>query len=108
MAMATISHIFIAPAARQPMQEVARVNAIAHRGLEGDRYVDGRGSWSNARKAAHRDVTLIGAEDIARANAPLARPYAPAETRRNLVVSGEIDLLALIGREFTVGTIRMR
>ena len=89
------------------MQSVQAVQAIAGAGLDGDRYATGKGTFSGKRHNL-RHVTLIGTDDIDEANAKLAVAFTPAETRRNIIVSGRIDLLGLIGREFMVGGVKMR
>ena len=72
-------------------------DAAAHagRGLEGDRYFDGAGTFSNPHSDGH-DLTLIEAEVVDALGLP------PAEARRNVVTRG-IDLNALVGRRFRVG-----
>ena len=76
------------------MKEVDEVNAIAGKGLQGDRYASGSGK---------RGITLIQAEHlpvIAALSGHLK--IAPATLRRNVVVSG-IPLIALIGKQFRIG-----
>jgi MOSC domain-containing protein YiiM len=89
------------------MMELQSVKAVAGVGLEGDRYARKDGTFSGKRDDI-RHVTLISASDVALSNAQLEIPYALRETRRNLVVDGAIALLDLIGKEFTVGTVRLR
>jgi len=62
----------------------------AGRRREGDRYFDGRGTFSNAYGRGH-DLTLIEAEVLEELQ------LAPEEARRNVVTRG-IDLNALVGR----------
>ena len=69
--------------------------AHAARGLEGDRYFDAAGTFSNPYSDGH-DLTLIEAEVVDELGLP------PAEARRNVVTRG-IDLNALVGRRFRVG-----
>lgn len=83
---------------------VPEVEVRAGRGLVGDRYYDGVGTWSQW-PGAGRDVTLIAAE-ILEQLAPQYRISA-AESRRNLLVCG-IDLDALLGREFRIGSVWFR
>jgi MOSC domain-containing protein len=98
----TIEAIVMAPEAEAPMVRVDRATARAGRGLEGDRYVDGRGTFSNAYARGH-DLTLIEAEVLDTLELPGGR-LAPEEARRNLVTRG-IDLNALVGSRFTVGDV---
>jgi hypothetical protein len=91
----TVEALAIAPAAEAPMALVDGAAAHAGRGLEGDRYFDGEGTFSNPHSDGH-DLTLIEAEVVDELGLP------PAEARRNVVTRG-IDLNALVGRRFRVG-----
>ena len=84
------------------MIRVDRASARAGRGLEGDRYFEGRGSFSNAHGRGH-DLTLIAAEVLDALALPGGR-LAPEDARRNVVTRG-IDLDALLGRRFRVGDV---
>ena len=77
------------------MELVDEAAAHAGRGLEGDRYFDHAGTFSNPHSDGH-DLTLIEAEVVDELGLP------PAEARRNVVTRG-IDLNALVGRRFRVG-----
>ncbi len=96
----TVEAIMVAPEAEASMVRIDRAMARAGRGLEGDRYVDQRGTFSNAYARGH-DLTLIEAEVLDNLELPAGR-LAPEEARRNLVTRG-IDLNALVGRHFRVG-----
>ena len=97
----------VAPVAEAPMQLVRHAFAIAGRGLEGDRYADGVGTFSPRR--AHRpgyELTLIAAEvveDLTTRDAELDF----LSTRRNVLTRG-MDVNALVGRDFTIGDVRCR
>lgn len=90
-----VDGIFLAPAAEAPMVAADAVQVVAGRGLEGDRYFDGAGTFS-ARGSTGRDITFVDAAALE------AAEVAPLESRRNVVVSG-VDLDGLIGRSFRVG-----
>ena len=78
------------------MREVQSVQAMAGKGLVGDRYAGGSGK---------RGVTLIQAEHLPAIAALSGREQvAPALLRRNLVVSG-LPLVALKGRRFRIGSV---
>jgi MOSC domain-containing protein YiiM len=98
-----VEAIVIAPAAEAPMVRVDSAVASAGRGLEGDRYFDGRGTFSNVHGRGY-DLTLIEAEVLDELDLPAGR-LAPEEARRNVLTRG-IDLNALVGRPFTVGGVR--
>jgi len=91
----TVEAIAIAPAAGAPMALVHEAAAHGGRGLAGDRYVDGRGTFSSPYSRGH-DLTLIESEVVE------ALGLAPETARRNVVTRG-IDLDALVGRRFRVG-----
>ncbi len=79
------------------MALVEQATAHAGRGLEGDRYVGGEGTFSNPYSRGH-DLTLIEGEVIDDLG------VAPELPRRNVVTRG-IDLNALVGRRFRVGEV---
>jgi hypothetical protein len=90
-----VEALAVAPAAEAPMARVEAATALAGRGLEGDRYAAGHGTFSNPHSRGH-DLTLIEAEVVD------ALGLAPETARRNVVTRG-IDLNALVGRRFRVG-----
>jgi MOSC domain-containing protein YiiM len=98
----TVEAIAIAPEAEAVMVQVERVRARAGRGLEGDRYFERRGTFSNAYARGH-DLTLIEAEVLDALTLPAGR-LALEEARRNIVTRG-IDLNALVGTRFRIGDV---
>jgi MOSC domain-containing protein YiiM len=91
----TVRWIGVRPARAQPMNELVSVEAVAGKGLRGDRYAGGSGK---------RGITLIQSEHLP-AIAALSghAQVAPALLRRNVVVSG-LPLIALKGRRFRIGS----
>lgn len=88
--------IGLRPASRKPIKETSEVNVI-ETGLEGDRAT--KNSPSNKRQ-----VTLIQHEHLVAAASFLGKENIdPNLTRRNIVVKG-INLNALKGRKFRIGT----
>lgn len=96
--------IHIAPKAGVPMEARPYAQAIAGRGLEGDRYFDGAGYWSN-NSAVDREITLIEIEAIEALAREKQIEIAPGVARRNLVTRG-VPLNHLVGQEFQVGVVR--
>lgn len=90
-----VEGVFLAPAAEAPMVSADAVPVVAGRGLEGDRYFDGAGTFSE-KGGTGREITFADAAALEAAG------VAPLECRRNVVVSG-VDLDGLIGRSFRVG-----
>ncbi len=98
-----VEGIFTAPVRDAPCLEHEEREAAPGRGLAGDRYAVGRGTFSAPGRGG-QDLTLIEAEALDELAARGIR-LAPAAARRNLVTRG-IRLDALIGREFRVGEVR--
>ena len=104
-------HIHIAPSASYEMEELAQATLVAGRGIEGDRYYLGTGTYSAL--PAMREITLIEAEvldALARNDPPLQDgPIVlhPGEHRRNLTVRG-VPLGHLVGQRFRVGAAVLR
>jgi len=109
--MGKVTALYICAAPGQAMRACDKVQALAGRGLQGDRYAADEGTFSRAARQTIRHVTLIDHDAIVAANERLTRrgmqPFAPHETRRNIVTEG-IDVYALLGREFRVGGVCMR
>jgi hypothetical protein len=98
----TVELIALATEAEHPMREVSTAEAVEGRGLLGDRYERGAGTFSNPRGRGY-DLTLVEAEALEELSAKGVE-LAPIEARRNLVVRG-IALDDLIGRRFRVGEV---
>ena len=90
-----VEAIVIAPEAEAAPLTVPSARAMAGRGLEGDRYADGRGTFSPG-PGGGRALTLIEGEVLEQLG------LAPEAARRNVVTSG-IRLNPLVGARFTVG-----
>jgi MOSC domain-containing protein YiiM len=98
-----VEAIVIAPEAEAPMVRVDSAVARADRGLEGDRYFEKRGTFSNVHGRGY-DLTLIEAEVLDSLELPTDR-LAPEEGRRNVLTRG-IDLNALVGKPFIIGNVQ--
>lgn len=94
--------IAIADSAEAPMREVERVEALAGRGLRGDRYERKAGTFSDPGGLGY-DLTLVESEAL-RGLRSKSVGLPAAEARRNIVTEG-IELDALIGRRFRVGDV---
>jgi MOSC domain-containing protein YiiM len=104
----TLLSIHIAAKAGAPVEQLEHVEAIAGRGLQGDRYLDGIGAgyWSK-HPGPGRQITLIEIEAIEALQQEKKIAIAPGAARRNLVTRG-VPLNHLVGREFQVGEVRLR
>jgi MOSC domain-containing protein YiiM len=97
--------IFIASQPEELPHSVKNVRVMAGKGLEGDRYAAGIGTFSN--NPGKRDVTLIESEMLATFEHETGKSLAAAESRRNLLTQG-VRLNDLVDREFQIGSIRLR
>jgi MOSC domain-containing protein YiiM len=98
--------IYVAPGEGVPMEARDAAHAIAGKGLDGDRYAIEAGKYSGT-KVGKRAVTLIEREAVDGVRAEYDLELAEQETRRNLVTEG-VPVNHLVGKEFTVGGVRMR
>jgi MOSC domain-containing protein YiiM len=98
--------IYIAARKGIDLAPVAKIEAVAGRGLEGDRYFLKEGTFSN-KDGPDREVTLIESEALE----GLAREYEitlqGAQARRNLLTRG-VPLNHLVGKTFAIGPVRLR
>jgi MOSC domain-containing protein YiiM len=98
--------IYLAPSAGKPLTPEAEVRAIIGRGLEGDRYERGIGSFSRW-PGTGRAVTLIEQEVIASVLAETGLDLDSGRSRRNIVTEG-VRLNELVGKTFRIGTALFR
>lgn len=96
--MGTVVAISITPKSGEPTVSVQEVRALVGRGLEGDRYCDTK---------PDAQVTLIAAEAIDAMVQEEGYPLAYGDARRN-IVTRDVPLNDLVGREFKVGDVSMR
>lgn len=102
----TVLSLHTAPTVGAPMVSHNAIQAVAGKGLEGDRYFLGEGfySWFTGPL---REVSLIEAEVLERLAHDHHIELIPGETRRNIVTRG-VPLGHLIGQTFRVGQVLMR
>ena len=101
----TVDSLHIASAAKAPMQAVDHVEAIPGAGLRGDRYFLKQGTFY--KPEPDFELTLIEAEAIEAMKREYNLGLTLGEARRNVVTRG-VPLNHLVGREFTVGGVRVR
>jgi hypothetical protein len=94
-AVGRVVALFVAPTAGAPMGSRDQVRAIDGRGLDGDRYAAGAGTFSGPMGY---EVTLVDSAAAALVDGELAT----ADLRRNILTT-DIDLPSLVGRRFRVG-----
>jgi MOSC domain-containing protein YiiM len=92
--------MFVAEKAKQQPVAVPRARAVAGRGLLGDRYFIGKGTFSHWGGTG-RALTIVEAEALEE----IGLDYADA--RRNVVVRG-VSLNPLVGRRFRIGGVELQ
>lgn len=97
--------INIASSAEAPMQTVDEVRAVPGKGLEGDRYFFRQGTFHKPQP--DRELTLIEAEAIEAMKRELNVDYGLSDSRRN-IVTRDVPLNHLVGKEFMIGDVRVR
>lgn len=96
----TVERIFTRPTSGGQLLENIQVKVIAGAGIEGD--------WNfGKRNHPGQNITLIEAEEIETFLKFHARPYDLSVTHRNVVTRG-VRLNALVGQEFSIGTVLFR
>lgn len=86
----TLQNIYLRPARGAPCISTQQAEAVAKKGLVGDRT---HSTPSSNPLGSNRQITLIQAEHIAVISALTGKPVDAAKLKRNLVVAG-INLLA--------------
>ncbi len=101
----SVVSIHIAPAAEETMISVSEVAAVAGKGLEGDRYFKQDGTFS--KPEPDRELTLIEVEALEGLKKESDIELNQGDPRRNIVTRG-VPLNHLVGRDFTIGEVRVR
>lgn len=101
----TVESIHIAPAAKATTRAIDQVRALPGVGLEGDRYALQQGTFS--KPLPDFELTLVEAEAIEALKREYDVELAPGEARRNVVTRG-VPLNHLVGREFSIGEVKIR
>src|SRR5438067_13460423 len=94
-----VEGIFIATEPKGKPTPLTEVEAIAGRGLAGDRYANHTGTWWKPEGRTGQHVTLIEAEAIEDVAAEAGITVGPGQTRRTLVTRS-IRLADLLGQRF--------
>ncbi len=102
----TVDSIHIAPAGGEPTVSLDQAHAVPGKGLEGDRYFSGDGSFSE-KSGPDREITLIEIEAIQALEREYKYKLSPGDARRNIVTRG-VPLNHLVGIEFSVGEVTLR
>ncbi|HEY7603339.1 MAG TPA: MOSC domain-containing protein [Gaiellaceae bacterium] len=92
----TVAGILVAPAAEAALVRVDAAEAVSGKGLVGDRYAKGRGTFSAPGRGY--ELTLVESEVLDEIDLPWE------DARRNIVTAG-IALNALVGERFRIGQV---
>lgn len=96
--------IYVAEKRGRPCQPVEEVDAVAGKGLVGDRGFEGKGTYGGRDNC---DVTLIELEAVEAFAHEAGVQFSAADSRRNFVTVG-VPLNHLVDRDFWVGEVKMR
>lgn len=96
-----VLEIYLAPKSEAAVLSTPEARAAVGLGLEGDRYFQKIGAFSN-KGGPGREVTIIASEAIAAYESEYEVKLAPGEHRRNVTTRG-IDVNALVGVDFRIG-----
>ena len=101
----TVESIHVASTAQGMPQSVGQATAIPGAGLEGDRYALKLGTFYKPKP--DYELTLIEAEAIEALRRDYQVQLAAGDARRN-IVTRNVPLNHLVGREFAIGEVRIR
>jgi hypothetical protein len=106
--MSSVLEIYIAEQAGSPMLARQEIQLERGKGILGDRYANDCGTFSEKlADLPDKEITLIESEMVDVFNSEQGFQYKPADFRRNLVTEG-VRLNELVGKEFTVGDVRLK
>jgi hypothetical protein len=98
----TVERIHVASGTGGDPEPQEAVEAVAGRGLRGDRYFDGDGVYNEQADLEPSDVTLVEAEALAAAADEFDVDLTAGAHRRNVTTRG-VALADLVGERFRVG-----
>ncbi|MBD3791574.1 MAG: MOSC domain-containing protein [Campylobacterales bacterium] len=100
--------IIIGEQPKKPLHYVDSIRAVKGRGLEGDRYFYGEGTFNKPQlDQSVREVSLLPYESLAECNSRLGADLDFTDLRRNLVIEG-FDAEQIGGRVFGIGEAEFR
>ena len=104
----TLHAIIIGEKAKKPLHYVKSVRAVTGKGLEGDRYFYGQGTFNKPQLSQDvREVSILPYEALAECNSRLESDLDFFDLRRNLVIKN-FDASLLEEKVFTIGTAQFR
>lgn len=97
----TVEAIYITSTRHGPQAQTAEAKIVAGAGIAGDRY------FGTRQRYPGQNITLVEREEIERFNQENGARVGIDGTRRNIVTRG-VRLASLVGKEFMIGTVRLR
>lgn len=98
---AQIIGIYTAQKGKKPQYRDS-VEVVAGKGIVGDRYYEGQGTFSNKQPGnGERDITFIASEEVDRFNNSRNDRLDYGDFRRNVITRG-VNLNELVGKRFSV------
>lgn len=98
--------IYLAERKGEDLKSIGEIEAIAGHGLRGDRYCRQEGTFSKPG-GPDREVTLIESEALEALARDGGIRLQPGQARRNLLTR-DVPLNHLVGKEFRVGAVVLR
>lgn len=98
----SVDRIHVAPRTGSDPEARESVEAVAGRGIEGDRYFVGEGIYNEEESLEPSDITLVEAEALEAAAEDYGVDLVSGEHRRNVTTRG-VALNHLVGERFRVG-----
>jgi len=100
--------IIVGEKAKAPLHYMETVEAIAEKGLEGDRYFYKQGTFNKPQLSQHvREISILPYETLLECNKRLDTSLDFLDLRRNLVIK-DFDIDVFKGKVFHIGTAQFK
>lgn len=104
----TLHALIIGQKAKEPLHYVDSVHAVQGKGLEGDRYFYGQGTFNKPQLSQDvREISIVPYETLSECNRRLESSLDFLDLRRNLVIKN-FDASLLEDKIFIIGTAKLR
>lgn len=104
----TLHAIIIGEKAKEPLHYINSVRAVQGKGLEGDRYFYGQGTFNKPQLSPDvREVSILPFETLFECSSRLESDLDFLDLRRNLIIKN-FDASLLEDKVFTIGTAKFR
>ena len=104
----TLHAIIIGEKAKEPLHYLDSVHAVQGKGLEGDRYFYGQGTFNKPQLSQDvREISILPYETLSECNRRLESDLDFLDLRRNLIIKN-FDASLLEDKVFTIGSAKFR